>query len=170
MKNNKRIGISIMLALVLICVLVPTNVAAKSGTKVIAAENEDYVTLGTFSVGDIITYEWDTSDDADSLHFGIIRAEDPHEEVSEEDAYQIKQNVNSGSGTLTIDKAGTYHFDFYNNNWIDSAIINYEYTITKAPVENQDSDDSPGFELFGAVIAIGLCVAVIGWRRHQIRP
>ena len=169
MKNSKRIGIGVMLAFMLICVLVPMNVAAKSGTKVVEAQNEDYVTLGKLSVGDIITYEWDTSDDGDTLHFGIIRAEDPNDEVSEGDAYQIKEDVNSMSGTLTIDTAGTYHFDFFNNNWADNAIINYEYTITKASDDKKDSDDSPGFELFGLALALGLCIAVIGWRRHKRR-
>jgi len=168
MKNRTKIGIGMMLAFVLICVLVPTNVAAKSGTLVLEAQNEDYVTLGKLSVGDTITYEWDTSDDEDTLHFGILRAEDPHETVNVEgQAYQIKEDVNSMSGTLTIDTAGTYHFDFFNNNWVDNAIISYEYTITKASEEKKDSDDSPGFELFGVALAIGLCIAVMAWKRKK---
>ena len=33
--------------------------------------------------------------------------------------------------------------------------------------EKKDSSDSPGFELIGVVLAIGLCVGVIGWRKRK---
>lgn len=44
-----------------------------------------------------------------------------------------------------------------------------EVTIvkTKGVSATGDSNDSPGFELLGAVVAIGLCVAILGWKKKK---
>jgi len=165
MKKGMKIGLSMIFIFVLICMLVPTNVAAKSGTLEIEADYYDELSLGKLSPGDEITYSWDTSDEADSITFliGIKETED----TPDEKIYNLKEGVRGTSGSLTVDIEGTHVLVFNNDNIMDTAYINYEYTITKAPEEQSASAESPGFELFGAVLAISLCIGIIGWRRRK---
>ena len=155
-----------MLAFMLICVLVPMNVAATSGTLEVEADYYDEVSIGKLSPGDTITYSWNTADEADSITFliGIKETED----TPDEKIYHVKEDLNSASGTLIVDTEGTYVLVFNNDNIMDTAHINYEYTtITKASNVKKDSDDSPAFELFGVAFAIALCIAVIGRKRRK---
>ena len=203
MKKGKYVGISVILAFMLICVALPMNVAA------------DYCVISEEKIE-----TWDTDSDgykdAGELSFKISNTNDAYDTdvwitwysyepngdvgaTSEEGPYTItdgdsqifKERYNLDVG----DPKGSYKIAAYiywesTSVWSDSTGDDtVEKTVSLYPPgygdseddttdddtpdddkkedEKKESSDSPGFELFGVALAIGLCITVIGWRKRR---
>ena len=68
------------------------------------------------------------------------------------------KNIEEKSGTIKIISEFEGWDDVYGDGWDDD---------TTGDDDNETSNASPGFELFYAVLAIGLCIGIIGWRRRR---
>ena len=79
----------------------------------------------TLCCGDIIDYSWKTDDKYDELIFyiGCYHA-------NGEDIQHYKEETYKASGAFRVPHNNTYHFYWENDNWIDTASIEYSYTIT----------------------------------------
>ena len=190
MKKRTKIGIGMMLVFMLICVVVPMNVAG------------DYCV-----VSDVRVEAWDTNDDdyddAADLIFKISNTNDvydtevwitwyfyrPDGELSnstEEGPYTITDSdsrifrggIELGLGGYGGDcrlaafirwEAKSVWSDSQGDDMVEEHVTLYswDYTYRNANDDKKESDNSPGFELLGAVVVIGLCVGVIAWRQKK---
>ena len=76
--------------------------------------------------------------------------------------WEASSSWSDSSGDDTVEKSAT----LYPPNYGDTDDDTTDDDKPDSP-EKKDSDDSPGFELIGVVLAIGLCVGVIGWRKRR---
>lgn len=159
MKNIAKIGIGMMLAFMLMCVVLPMNVAAKSGTKAIPAGGVGRENLGYLTIGDKVTYSWACTDSTDDMEFQI--------EDSYGNGYEYSRPSAGGSGVFVVPDDGNYELVWKCNNDMWDGDMQWSYTIDKNTASTSESSGSPGFELFGVALAIGLCIAIIGWRRKR---
>ena len=160
MKILTKLWFGVLITVILVFLVVPTNVVAEKGTVEVYIDPET-VQIGSLSEGDIIEYSWETDSSATYVTFYYILNGDTNEK------YTLKRNFRSWADSFEVDVDGNYYFVFEKgasqSTVYGHVYVNYEYNIIK------EEEDSPGFELFGVAMAIGLCTMVLGWKRRHGR-
>lgn len=180
MKNRPKIGISMIMAFMLICVVLPTNAVAETIKETVyiggISEDEVHVITQDLDEGVKIEWDWETSGGWVDFQIGVFGEFSPQVSEEEEDfsegsftthaegLWEIKWTENGlelGADSIELTLSITFGDDVSSDDDDDTS------DDDTTDDDKKESNDSPGFELFGVVFAIGLCIAVIGWRKRK---
>ena len=162
MKKGAKIGIGVMLAFMLLCIVLPMNVAAENilnETTVVAGE--DFEAYEVTSDGAV---EWTITISSDEpIDLRMVTSEN-YEKFQNGEEYMTytaasTNDVTAKTYTVTL-PAGTYYVVLDNSGNLDDTDVSIK-------ISAEDAVDSPGFELFAVVLAIGLCIGIVSWRRKK---
>jgi len=122
----RQITILSIVGFFLILVAIIPSVNATSGSVSVPADESRSVDLGFLYTGTIVDYSWATDDEYDDVDFRIASGNDSYESTTE---------TYSGSGTFSVPTDADYSMIWYCNNWMDSAEVDYTFTITDPTVD-----------------------------------
>lgn len=104
------------------------SVNGESGSVDVPADETRTVSLGNLITGTVLKYSFTTDDNGDKLNFKITDGSNDYEQAT---------RVYGKTGTFTVPSTATYQFHWFCDNWMDTANIEYSYTIT-LPDPNAD--------------------------------
>jgi len=160
MRTTKDRGIwwSMVVIAMLLFVLLPT--ASAEIYEIPPTEGKSF-SLGQLEKGELFGIKWTISDFDEDVEIWITEYRD------EMKGNEYPVTTASGQQNFKASESGNYKIEVSNADWTDTITIDVTVIQGYFDTEGDAQSDSPGFEIIGMLVAIGLCIGFISWKRRE---